>query len=240
MPSIVRKGIPLQNFFQFFFLFLMIAVPLIASTRSIHPNLVIDSFETGIGAWIADGAPFVMSHIQEETRLSPEGSWHMVWKVENSCSKSPFGYWAIIDMVCPTTNFSLRDYKDISFWCKTEIGEYGFQLELRSPTYNNSFCKALGPSNKWEKVRLTLPRNGNPDNFTVVGQPDPEVCHIAFANSCNDTYHFDYIQLTSTTVIEQYSVWPVITTEIIFGSCLFYMLFFSDMPNPSNLKEEED
>jgi len=49
--------------------------------------------------------------------------------------------------------------------------------------------------------------------------------HLAFSNDCNDTYHFDFIQLTSTTFVEQHGIEIVAITEAsLFGLLLATVL----------------
>jgi len=172
----------------------------------------VDDFETGTWAWFALGAPGVNSTIDEQTRLSPEGSWHMVWSVRNSCRGAPEGWWGAIDSCLPT--FSLRNYKSIELWYRTEIGEYGFLLQIRCPDYENYFWKILDASVKWQKISLKLPRDNNLGDFDEEGQPDLSApAHIAFSNDCNETYHIDHIQLTSTTYLEQNGIEITATLE---------------------------
>jgi hypothetical protein len=215
--SILRKPLPLNNFLQFFLLFLFVAFPLVANFKMDHSNLTIDSFETGIGSWSSFGARGVNSTIMEQSRQSPFGSWHMTWSVSNSCAGAPEGSWAVVEYCgCPLETFSLRSFSRIDFWYKTETNDGGFCLELRSPNDTDSFSTVFGPSTKWKHVSLILPKDSNLENFTQHGHPLFDECHIAFGNSCNNTYSFDQIELTSRTFLEQ-NLQPFILGETGLG-----------------------
>jgi hypothetical protein len=216
ISTIARKQVSIVTLIQFFLLFSLIFFPLMAYTKNDHESLIVDDFEIGTWGWFASGARGVNSTITEETRLSPQGSWHMVWSVSNACRSAPEGWWGAIDTCLPT--FSLRDYESIEFWYRQEIRDYGFLLQIRCPDHENYFVKILGGGVKWTPVSLRLPRANDLGDFSNVGNPDFQApAHIAFSNDCNETYHFDCIQLTSTTFLEQHGIELVFITEAVLG-----------------------
>lgn len=220
ISAITRKGVSIVNLIQFFLLFSLVFFPVMAYFKDDHPPLVLDDFETGTWGWFELGAPGVNSTIVEETRLSPQGSWHLVWSVSNACRGAPEGWWGAIDSCLPT--FSLRDFKLIEFWYRTEVGDYGFLLQIRCPDYENYYVKVLGGSVKWTRASLRLPQANDHGDFNTTGQPDFNApAHIAFSNDCNETYHFDYLQLTSTTFMEQRGIELIVVTEVLLIGLLF-------------------
>lgn len=219
VSSIMKRGVGLVSFFQIFLIFSLVFFPYLASTKMDHPPRTLDNFETGTGSWCRLAAPGVNSTISEQVRLSPEGSWHMVWTVENACSYAPTGSWAAIEMACGANTFSAKDYKSIDFFYKTENGEYGFLAQLRAPDENNSFYCILGPSSQWTKVSLRLPSGNSLGNFSgnFSSHTDWTRCHVLFSNDCNETYHFDNMVLTSTTFAEQQGLLAIFGIEFGLG-----------------------
>jgi len=219
VSAVTRKQVSIVNLIQFFLLFSLAFFPLMAYSKNDHEPLTVDDFETGTWGWFPLGGPGVNSTITEETRLSPQGAWHMVWSVRNACPGNPEGRWGAIDSCLPP--FRLKDYESIEFWYRTEIGDYGFLLQIRCPDHENYFVKVLDGSVKWNKVSLRLPRGSDLGDFSQTGHPESNAPgHIAFSNDCNETYHFDYIQLTSTTFIEQHGIMLTVIVEALLGGLL--------------------
>jgi hypothetical protein len=220
--SIARKGIKIDRFLLLLLLFSPGFLFYSAYTKMDHEPLVIDNFETGTGGWYSEGlhSAGVNSTIFEEVRLSPEGSWHMVWKVENCCGDPR---WAVIEN-CPAVTFRLQDYDRIELWYKTEKEQFSFDLQLREE-YPKMYLTYLGASSKWVPLSLELPRNNNDTgDFRIANAtelPDPtSPFHISFSNDCNETYHIDYIRLTSKTFLDQNPVLVGAVEVLLFGGVI--------------------
>jgi hypothetical protein len=227
VSAILKRGIGLVSFFQIFLAFSLAFFPYLAAIKMDHPPLTLDNFEEGTASWCSLAAPGVNSTISEQARASPEGSWHMVWTVTNACGHSPTGSWAAIEMACGANTFSVKNYKSLDFFYKTENGEHGYLAQLRAPDENHSFYCILGPSSQWKRVSLRLPRGIDFGNFSgnFSSQPDWTRCHILFSNNCNETYHFDDIVLTSTTFVEQQGLPAFFGIEFGLGA-LFCLTIF--------------